>query len=188
MPDKIEILPVTLLDEERPTVDDLKRIARSLSLEFGWHYLLDLTWIIRQLGCTDGKRIMDAGAGTGVMQWYLAEHGAEVLSVDRASRADLPLRFRRRFRTRGLREQDLLPTGQMLQARMLAPGRLRTKITSQARDLAAALQGNQASRQGCCLQPGLKKADRYPRQLTGCGRRRICPGTQLTPRPGAGGR
>lgn len=162
MPDKIEILPVTLLDEERPTVDDLKRIARSLSLEFGWHYLLDLTWIIRQLGATDGKRIMDAGAGTGVMQWYLAEHGAEVLSVDRASRADLPLRFRRRFRTRGLREQDLLPTGQMLQARMLAPGRLRTKITSQARDLAAALQGNQALGKVVVYNQDLKKLTDIP--------------------------
>ena len=162
MPDKIEILPVALLDEERPTVDELKRIARSLGLEFGWHYLLDLTWIIRQLGPPDGKRIMDAGAGTGVMQWYLAEHGAEVLSVDRPSRADLPLRFRRRFRTRGLREQDLLPASKVFQKRMLAPGKLRAKITSQTRDLAVTLQGSQASGKVVIYNQDLKKLTDIP--------------------------
>ena len=52
---------------------------------------------------------MDAGAGTGILQWYLAEQGAEVLSVDRGSRGDLPLRFRRRFNVQGLRPQDLAP-------------------------------------------------------------------------------
>ena len=162
MPDKIEILPVALLDEERPTVNGLKRIARSLGLEFGWHYLLDLTWIIRQLGPSDGKRIMDAGAGTGVMQWYLAEHGAEVLSVDRASRADLPLRFRRRFHTRGLREQDLLPASKMFWKRMLAPGKLRAKIISQTRDLAVTLQGSQASGKVVIYNQDLKKLTDIP--------------------------
>ena len=76
----------------------LKKLARSLGLEFGWHYLLDLAWIIQNLGDVQGKRLIDAGAGTGVLQWYLALEGAEVLSVDRGSRRDLPLRFRRRFK------------------------------------------------------------------------------------------
>lgn len=136
MHEKIEILSVDLLDEERQTVDELKRLARSLRLEFGWHYLLDLVWILRHLGLPAGRRIMDAGAGTGVMQWYLAEQGAEVLSVDRDSRADLPLRFRRRFRVQGLRPQDLLPTRQVFREKMFGPGKLRVKIASQARDLA----------------------------------------------------
>ncbi len=48
--------------------------------------------------------------GRALFQWYLADQGAEVLSVDRRSRADLPLRFRRRFRVRGLRPEDL-PAG-----------------------------------------------------------------------------
>ena len=87
MQEKIEILPVTLLDQQRDTVTELKQLARSLRLDFGWHYLLDLTWIITQLGPVDGKRILDAGAGTGVLQWYLADHGAHVISVDRFSRA-----------------------------------------------------------------------------------------------------
>jgi SAM-dependent methyltransferase len=100
---------VTLLDEQRLRVEVLKRLARSLGLELGWHYLLDLTWITSQLGDVKGKRILDAGAGTGLIQWRLAEQGAEVHSVDRVSRADLPVRFRRRYRVTGARPQDLRP-------------------------------------------------------------------------------
>lgn len=121
--EKIEILPTRLLDENRVIVNDLKSLAHSLSLEFGWHYLLDLTWIIRNLDTIQGKHIMDAGAGTGILQWYLADHGATVLSVDRGSRADLPIRFRRRYNVLGLRtassaqspsQPDLLPTSTIL--------------------------------------------------------------------------
>jgi SAM-dependent methyltransferase len=73
---------------------------------------LDLSWILSFLGNVNGLRVMDAGAGTGILQWYLARGGAKVISVDRLSRAALPLRFRRRFRVRGLRgEADLLPAG-----------------------------------------------------------------------------
>lgn len=107
--DRIEILAVDLLDQHRPLVEELKAIARHLQLEFGWHYLLDLAWILSHLGEVSGKVIMDAGAGTGVLQWFLATHGATVLSVDRSSRADLPWRFRRWTRVKGLRQNDLNP-------------------------------------------------------------------------------
>jgi SAM-dependent methyltransferase len=122
MSDSIEILSVELLDKNRPTVNALKKLARSLGLEFGWHYLLDLAWIIQSLGDVQGKRLIDAGAGTGVLQWYLAQEGAEVLSVDRGSRRDLPLRFRRRFNVQGLRPQDLAPASQVLRQRVRQPG------------------------------------------------------------------
>lgn len=105
--DEIEILPVALLQQQRPLVNELRKLADSLKLDFGWHYLLDLVWIISRLGTVRGKRIIDAGAGTGVIQWYLAEKGAEVISVDRASRANLPLRFRQRFKVRGLRQSPI---------------------------------------------------------------------------------
>jgi ubiquinone/menaquinone biosynthesis C-methylase UbiE len=104
---KIEILSVDLLDQNRLLVEDLKKLARALRLEFGWHYLLDLTWTIQNLGAVQGKQIMDAGAGTGILQWYLAKSGAEVFSVDRLSRAALPPRFRKQFRIQGLRDADL---------------------------------------------------------------------------------
>ena len=104
---KIEILSVDLLEQNRSLVEDLKKLARALRLEFGWHYLLDLTWTIHNLGAVQGKQIMDAGAGTGILQWYLAKSGADVFSVDRLSRATLPPRFRRQFRVQGLRDTDL---------------------------------------------------------------------------------
>jgi SAM-dependent methyltransferase len=121
--EKIEILSVDLLDQNRALVEALKDFARSLHLEFGWHYLLDLSWTIQQLGDVQGKIIMDAGAGTGILQWYLAQNGASVYSVDRSSRSSLPLRFRNRFRARGLRESDLLPAGQALCAHFKRSGR-----------------------------------------------------------------
>lgn len=109
MNDRIEILSVDLLDKNREVVRSLRRLAASLRLEFGWHYLLDLVWMIGLLGDVGHRRIMDAGAGIGIMQWYLAGQGADVLSVDRESRARLPLRFRLRYRVTGLRSHDLLP-------------------------------------------------------------------------------
>jgi SAM-dependent methyltransferase len=112
----LEILSTSLLDQHRPLVQALKKTAASLGLEFGWHYLLDLTWIISQLGELPSKQIMDAGAGTGVMQWYLASQGADATSVDRASRADLPLRFRSRYQVSGQRSTDLHPPGEVLRS------------------------------------------------------------------------
>ena len=53
--------------------------------------------------------IIDAGAGIGIMQWYLASKGAQVISVDRESRSKLSRRFRKRFNVRGLRREDLEP-------------------------------------------------------------------------------
>jgi SAM-dependent methyltransferase len=105
--ERIEILSVELLENNRKLVDELKQFAKSIGLEFGWHYLLDLTWIINQLDSSKMKYVMDAGAGTGVIQWYLATQGLEVISVDRTSRANLPLRFRKEFNVKGLREKDL---------------------------------------------------------------------------------
>jgi ubiquinone/menaquinone biosynthesis C-methylase UbiE len=109
---KIEILSVEMLDNNRPIVDELIKLASCLHLEFGWHYLLDLTWTIQNLGIIQGKQIMDAGAGTGILQWYLADAGAEVTSVDRLSRAVLPPRFRRRYHVQGLRATDLSSTAE----------------------------------------------------------------------------
>lgn len=119
----IELLSVDLLDRQRPLVHHLRQLAGELRLEFGWHYLLDLAWIIERLGDVKGKRILDAGAGTGMLQWFLANQGAEVISVDRLSRAALPLRFRRRFNVTGLRVEDLLPAAETFRKGFERPGR-----------------------------------------------------------------
>lgn len=112
--EKIEILSVELLDQNRITVVELRALTASLHLELGWHYLLDLTWTISHLGPLSKLKILDAGAGVGILQWYLAQAGAEVVSVDRSSRALLPLRFRNRFSVHGMNETDLLPARQVL--------------------------------------------------------------------------
>ena len=105
-----------ILNQQRELVEALKEFASSLKIEFGWHYLLDITWILTHLETIEGNFIMDAGAGTGLMQWYLASKGARVLSVDRLSRANLPLRFRNRFNVEGKHPQDLNPPTQVLKS------------------------------------------------------------------------
>lgn len=136
MPDnKIEILPVSLLDEHRPLVESLKQLATTLNIGLGWHYLLDLSWIISQLGQISGKRVMDAGAGIGLMQWYLAEKGAEVVSVDRSNRALLALRLRARYHVRGLRAHDLAPATRVWARNIQAAWPLTARLRAAGRGL-----------------------------------------------------
>ena len=142
--ESIEILPVDLLDQNRATVNALQDLARSLKLEFGWHYLLDITWIIQRLGKAAEKSILDAGAGTGVLQWYLAEQGAVVTSVDRASRADLAMRFRRRYQARGLRSTDLSSATQAVRHRVSETNGLPGKVTTLGRELSSLAERRRA--------------------------------------------
>jgi SAM-dependent methyltransferase len=108
--DKIEIPSIELLNRHRDVVNALWKVSRATRVEPGWHYLLDLTWIAENLGPVSGKSIMDAGAGQGLMQWYLIEQGAaEVISADRGSRSRLSLVMRSRYHVQGLRQTDLDP-------------------------------------------------------------------------------
>lgn len=107
---KIEILPVSLLEMGRGLVGEFRRTACRFNLRMGWHYPLDLSWAAMQLDVLDarpGMRVLEAGAGYGIMQWWLAGRGVDVVSADRIDRRALPLRFRRLCRVRGLREGDL---------------------------------------------------------------------------------
>lgn len=133
--EKVELLSVDLLNRNRSQVVALKQLAKSLGLEFGWHYLLDLTWVLSHLGPVQGKRIMDAGAGTGVLQWHLADLGAEVISVDRLNRSNLALRFRNRFKVQGLRPIDLAPAGKVFRNNFRGGISLTNVISRQTRDI-----------------------------------------------------
>jgi len=111
--DKVEVLSVKLLSEQGALLDEFKMVAKELRLEFGWHYLLDLAWIASHMDLENNHRVIDAGAGMGVMQWFLSNRGIDVLSVDRGSRAYLPYHFRAYSPVQGLRPEDLasrLPT------------------------------------------------------------------------------
>ena len=55
---KIEILGPALLDQNRAVVEALKQAAAALGIELGWHYLLDLSWIVAQLQPAPGLKVM----------------------------------------------------------------------------------------------------------------------------------
>ena len=95
--DKLEIISVDILDESRLLADELKYLNRSLGFASGWHYLLDWTWTIRHLKEVRDKKILDAGAGIGLLQWYLALHSANVISADRSLRNVLPFHLLQHF-------------------------------------------------------------------------------------------
>ena len=119
--DRIEILSSgTLLREHEAIVHDFRHLSKALGIGLGWHYLLDLAWTVNQVSRIADRLILDAGAGQGVLQWYLAQRGARVLSVDRMSRTYLPLRLRARFDVRGLTSADLESASVVLRRELTA--------------------------------------------------------------------
>lgn len=115
----IEILGVDLIREDRSLGLTFQRLADRLGIQLGWHYLLDLVWAAHHVSNYTGQTLLDAGAGLGVMQWWLAENGAEVFSVDREDRRELPFRYRARYRVTGMRGQDLAAGPEVLRRRVL---------------------------------------------------------------------
>ena len=107
--DKIELLSVDLLDKNRKLVEQMRVLSQKLELVLGWHYLLDLSWAARLLSPSEGMKALDAGAGWGIMQWWLADQGVDVISVDRLNRYNLSKQFLCEYRIRGWRKEDLAP-------------------------------------------------------------------------------
>lgn len=104
---KIEILSVQLLDNEKQLVEEMRRVSEELNLGLGWHYLLDLSWAASILQPSSGMKVIDAGAGMGTMQWWLAEHGVNVISIDRQTRKNIPISFKKRCRIQIWGEGDV---------------------------------------------------------------------------------
>ena len=104
---QIELLSVDLLNEERVLVEQMRLISKDLEIGLGWHYLLDLPWAGKNISIQPGMKVLDAGAGAGVLQWWLAGQCVDVISVDRNSRYHLPDRCLEEYRVRGWRKEDL---------------------------------------------------------------------------------
>ena len=104
--DRIELLSPQLLEEDRTRINHFWRISSTLNIGMGWHYLLDLSWITKQIS-GNPHLILDAGAGIGIIQWYLAEKGYDIISVDLRSRRHLSGRFRKSYKVEGYRRKDL---------------------------------------------------------------------------------
>lgn len=86
--DSLQLLDTDLLEKKKILQEILywKNLFRS---QIGWHYFLDLIWqmdSIESLDLPRGAKILDAGAGIGLMQYLLAARGFEVYSIDFATR------------------------------------------------------------------------------------------------------
>lgn len=88
MQEKLELLNIGLLGDKEK-LKSIDRWLKVMNWSNGWHYDLDIIWILRQideLGLPQGSTIIDAGAGLGITQFILAERGYNVLSLDFADR------------------------------------------------------------------------------------------------------
>ena len=86
--DKITLLDTDLLQNEKLFREVIywKNFFRA---QLGWHYVLDLIWKLEKIDLLElpkGSRIIDAGAGYGLMQYILAGRGFNVISIDFAPR------------------------------------------------------------------------------------------------------
>ncbi len=95
---KIEILGEGLIDQHPDLAMEVLGVSSRLALPLGWHYLLDLVWILRELE-ESGPRaqqppytVLEVGAGMGLLQFLLADRGYEVISADMRNR-DFEPRF-----------------------------------------------------------------------------------------------
>ncbi len=79
---KIELLAEELIDLYPELAMDVLGYTSKLGRILGWHYLLDIIWILKELECPPGGTILDAGGGNGMMQFILALKGYKVISVD----------------------------------------------------------------------------------------------------------
>lgn len=91
----IEFLTPKLFDGAH--FDFYKSWKRILGFEPGWHYPLDILWILNSLteAVPPPATIMDIGAGSGPLQFLLAALGYDVISVDLVTRS--PGRVHRTF-------------------------------------------------------------------------------------------
>lgn len=120
MNSKIELLSTDILINMKNYVNQFRHLSEDLDKELGWHYLLDLAWSVNHLPPFPNKLILDAGAGDGIMQWWLAEQGADVISVDKLSRFRIADKYRNRYKIKGWCRKDLSP---ILSIRDILPSR-----------------------------------------------------------------
>jgi SAM-dependent methyltransferase len=133
--DQLTVLPVGLLRTDADRAGELRELSAELHVPLGWHYLLDLIWASRQLEpVVPGSTLLDAGAGLGLMQWWLARRGARVVSVDRGRR-DPSRRLRAAAAVGAVRPGDIAPLRPGI-GRLL--GVVRSPLPLAARALAAA--------------------------------------------------
>ena len=81
----ITLLSSQMLNENDPILRDIQKLTKGLFKEIGWHYYVDILWVIKMLQSQNiqpGSTIVDAGAGNGLLQFVLSLYGYNVISVD----------------------------------------------------------------------------------------------------------
>jgi 2-polyprenyl-3-methyl-5-hydroxy-6-metoxy-1,4-benzoquinol methylase len=106
MKNGIELISTEILNERAALSRELIHLGKTLALSSGWHYPLDWTWTIQAMGDFSGKTILDAGAGIGLLQWFLASRGGNVISVDRSERTCIPFHLSQKYGVTGYRRED----------------------------------------------------------------------------------
>lgn len=71
-----------IIDRRPDLALEVLGFSSKFNLHLGWHYLLDLIWILERLPLTPPARILDAGGGNGLLQFILASYGHQVVSAD----------------------------------------------------------------------------------------------------------
>jgi ubiquinone/menaquinone biosynthesis C-methylase UbiE len=88
MSNSVKFLVADLLSDDE-ILREIDHWAKVMNRPQGWHYDLDVIWILRELekaGIKKGDTVLDAGAGMGVMQFVLAARGYNVISLDFSNR------------------------------------------------------------------------------------------------------
>lgn len=82
--ERIEILSIELFNSHREQIGMVEQFQERFKPTLGWHYYLDLAWILKEItySLPRGALILDAGAGCGILQFMLAELGYNVISAD----------------------------------------------------------------------------------------------------------
>ena len=86
MSDSLELLSEALIDQHGELALEVLAASARLGQPLGWHYVLDLIWLLRELKLAPGATVLDAGAGWGITQFLLADRGLRVISVDMSAR------------------------------------------------------------------------------------------------------
>ena len=105
MPDRIELLGEELIEQNPALAMDVLGQSSRLALPLGWHYLLDLVWILKELGEQKNLTILELGAGTGLLQFILADLGHHVISADMRDR-ELPPHLQSMYRVESMGSAD----------------------------------------------------------------------------------
>ncbi len=94
---RIEILSLGLFDTHKMEMNLIEQYQKNLNTALGWHYYLDVAWIIKELnGLPEGSLVLDAGAGSGILQFILSDLGYNVISVDFMERS-FPANYLKRY-------------------------------------------------------------------------------------------